>query len=124
MRYWIHDRDDTPMGMPLEKLVQELRRRFPSVTGCSVTRAEGAGETIFRWNRRLDRSDAISVEVDALQLLCAEGQEWFYWFDARLDEPNIRFGLHDSTALFVEGEGSSMEAIIKAFTDVRDGPKR
>ena len=119
VRYWIYDEDGTPMRLPLGKLVQRLREQYPSAHTCLVSRSEGHGESVNTWDDELSNSDEVTVEMTLLQRLCMDGQEWFYEFDAVLPGHGIRFGLHDSTALFIEGDPSSAQALTRVFSDVR-----
>lgn len=119
MRYWIYDNDDTPMRLPLGKLVERLRQQYPAAKMCAVSRSEGYGERVNAWDDDLESSGEVAVDLAMLQRLCNDDQEWFYEFDAVLPGFDIRFGLHDSTVLFVEGEPSAAEALTRGFSDVR-----
>jgi len=121
MRRWIMDEDDTPQRFPLQRL---LRRVF-EVTGardhgCDVTRVRGGyGERVHALEESLDSIDAVRVSFSEIEALTEGREEWFYDFEAKLPGTAIRFGLHDSTALFVEGEQPFVEAVVAAFDDSR-----
>jgi hypothetical protein len=120
VRYWIFDKDDTPQRFPLQRLIRRVR----SVAGsssptCEVTKARGYGLQIREWELTLDSEDNIVVAFDLLDSLSQGTDEWFYDFEAQLSDVDVRFGLHDSTALFVEAMPSIAEQIVSVFTNVR-----
>lgn len=116
-RIAIFDRVDTPMGLPLGHLVRAVRQRFPATRGCLVTRSRGYGLPVNAWYRALNDVDHLAVEWDVLEGLCLGGEEWFY--DLEATTSGVRFGLHDSTALFVEGDAATVQALAASFSDVR-----
>jgi hypothetical protein len=121
-RYWIFDQEDSPMGLPLGRLIQRLREQYPAAEGCEITRSQGYGEQVVTWDGQLDGSESVVAELVLLQRICTDREEWFYNFDAALPGYDVRFGLHDSTALFIEGERASVEPLTRGFVDVRSAP--
>lgn len=85
----------------------------------SVERSQGYGLTINRWDCLLDEADSIPVSIHDMRRLCAGEEEWFYCLDATLycGERCLRFGLHDSSAIFVEGDDGDVENLCKRFSD-------
>ena len=118
-RYWIFEPDDSPMHLPLGRLIQRLREQFPHADSCEITRSRGYGEQVNRWHEQLDSKDMVVVGVALLFQISAGGEDWFYDLEATIPECDVRFGLHDSTALFVEGEETLVESIVRGFRDVR-----
>lgn len=118
MRYWIRDQDETPQRFPLQRL---LRRAFEVAGGeqstCEVTRARGYGLEIRQLEQQLDVEDVVHVSLQVLDRLSEGSEEWFYELDARVPGAGLRFGLHDSTALFVEGDAATSKRIVDVFTD-------
>lgn len=121
-RYWILDREDTPQGLPLRKLVAKIRElagdgdfRF------LVRRSQGYGAQICLWVNRLAQDDEIPVSADELERLSRRKEEWFYNLDARCVTPTVTigFGLHDSSALFLDAPAALAAQITAHFKDVR-----
>lgn len=121
-KYWIFDRDDTPQGYPLRKLIAKIRE-VAGTAGCGffVRRSEGYGLSVNHWGELLDQADEIAVSLDELERLSDGTEEWFYNLDARCVTPTavINFGLHDSSMLFVEAFSGLAEKIIVEFSDVQ-----
>jgi hypothetical protein len=86
-----------------------------------VTKARGYGIHIVEWDGLLDDHDRLSVSFELLDRLSQGNDEWFYDLDAQCISrvESLRFGLHDSTALFVEGPQALAERIAFTFADVR-----
>jgi hypothetical protein len=120
MRYWIMDHDETPQRFPLQRLFRRIRD-VAGVEGatCKLHKVRGYGLQIHEWEERLDSEDAIVVPVDVLDKLAEGTEEWFYDLEAELLDPEIVFGLHDSTALFVEAPPTIAEKVACAFANVR-----
>lgn len=125
VRYWIFDRDETPQQLPLNKLVLKLRfltsdREFR----CRVTKARGYGEQVNAWDALLDIQDDITVDFQTLDRMTKGQEEWFYDFAAEFKsgEERIMFGLHDSTALFLQAPEIIADRVISEFSDVRAEP--
>ncbi len=121
-KYWIFDREDTPQGFPLRALVARIRE-LACDDACRflIRRSQGYGEQVCRWDEMLDQADEISVSADELQNLSSGTAEWFYNLDARCASPSmaIRFGVHDSSALFLEAPSELAEQITASFKKVQ-----
>lgn len=120
MRIWIMDKERTPQRFPLQRLFREVIK----VTGataevCNVLAARGYGLRVNQLEEDLDAVDAVPVPIAELDRLSAGTEEWFYDLEAEVPGTGVRFGLHDSTALFVDGEQSVTEAVAAAFSDYR-----
>jgi hypothetical protein len=59
------------------------------------------------------------LEIGEFEALAAGTEEWFYDVEVRVPGSSITFGLHDSTALFVDGEDAVVARIASAFSDTR-----
>jgi hypothetical protein len=121
-RYWIFDRNDTPQGLPLTKLVKTLRQIVNSEDDrLAIRRSHGYGSTVCLWDDLLDETDQIQVSFEDFGKLVAGGEEWFYDLEARCEMPTgeIVFGIHDSTALFVDAPAGIAEKVAEEFIDAR-----
>lgn len=115
VRYWIHDRSDTPSGLPLAKLVAVLRSEYPTAEACEISAARGYGLQVCAWDAATDTLDHVVVKLATLEQLLREKQEWFYDLQAVIRAVPIAFGLHDSSALFVEGQDSKLLRVVRHF---------
>lgn len=122
MRYWILDKDETPQRFPLQRLLRRVRDLVgPGLRSFELTRARGYGLQVREWEEALEGADRIVVPFELLDGLSAGTEEWFYDLEAHVPGAGVRFGLHDSTALFVEAPPEIAEALAGAFGDVRPG---
>jgi hypothetical protein len=120
MRFWIMDNDQTPQRFPLQRLFRQVIRMTNTKSEvCHVLRARGYGLRINELDHELDSVDMVVVPMSELDRLSAGSEEWFYDLDARIPGADIRFGLHDSTALFVEGDAQICESVAATFTEYR-----
>ena len=73
-----------------------------------------------QWDELLDGADEIPVSFDELVRLTAESDELFYNLDARwvADKLAFRFGLHDSSALFVDAPPELAKQVTSRFKEV------
>lgn len=97
-------------------------RRVREVTGSErllLVKARGYGLEIHGLYEALDTRDTIEFAFDDLDRLTDGTTEWFYDFEARIPGNEICFGLHDSTALFVEAPREIAEAIAGSFASSR-----
>jgi len=121
-RYWIFDREDTPQGFPLRELVARIRE-LARDGGCQflIRRAQGYGAQVSRWDEMLDLEDEISVPADQLERLSSGTEEWFYNLDARCVTPGltIGFGVHDSSALFLDAPAELAKQLTANFKRVQ-----
>ena len=123
-KYWILDREDTPQGFPLRKLVAEIRELARDGDGrFLIRRSQGYGAQVCQWDDRLDQADEISVTADELERLSSGTEEWFYNLDARCVTPTVTidFGLHDSSALFLDAPPDLAKQVTAKFKEVRAG---
>ncbi len=123
-RYWIFDREDTPQGFPLRALVARIRE-LAHDEGCRflIRRAQGYGAQVCRWDEMLDQADEISVSADDLERLSSGTEEWFYNLDAKCVNAGmtIGFGVHDSSALFLDAPSDLAEQLTANFKRVQVG---
>src|SRR5262245_59925599 len=120
MRFWIMDHDTTPQRFPLQRLLRRVREVAGTKQAtCNIRKARGYGLQIREWEERLDSEAAIVVPVAVLDQLTEGTEEWFFDLEAQLTDSDIVFGLHDSTALFVEGPRTAAESVASVFADVR-----
>lgn len=123
-RYWIFDREDTPQGYPLQKLVRCIRETL-GTRGCqfAIRRSEGYGATVNEWGEQLELQSQVLVEPEHLEHLSAGTEEWFYNLEAVcIGESQVivlRFGLHDSSALFVDASLELSGKIAGSFQDIQ-----
>lgn len=117
MRFWIRDEDKTPQRFPLGKLLRCASEELGAPCKIWITRAEGYGESISRYSEVLDEAERLLVDSDEFLVVSAGIQEWFYNLDAVLESPTDRvlLGLHDSTALYVEGADALVKRILGRF---------
>ncbi len=123
MRYWIRDEDKTPQRFPLKTLIQIVVQQLGSlIYEFWVLRARGYGLRICEWDELLDEQDRIQVERELLEELCSGIEEWFYDLDVEVvaDDLHVRFGLHDSTAMYIEAPHEFAESIVKSFKLVQE----
>lgn len=114
------DTDETPQRFPLRRLLHRAlevsgRQNAP----CEVTKARGYGSRIHKLEEQLDSEESVQLPYEKLDALSEGINEWFYDLEARLSGTDIRFGLHDSTALFIEAEPALADAVVSAFLSVR-----
>lgn len=89
MCVWIFERDSSPTGLPIARLIQRLTGRFPGAA-CEIRRCEGYGAQVNAWGAE----GPIRVDLASLAEVASAGEEWFYELEAQL--PGVRFGVHDS----------------------------
>lgn len=119
-KYWILDREDTPQGLPLSLLVARLRE-ITCGEGCRflIRRSQGYGAQVGRWDEMLDQADEVAVSTEELERIGTD--EWFYNLDAMCVTPSvtIAFGLHDSSALYLDAPSDLAERITANFKKVQ-----
>ena len=124
MMYWIRDEDTTPQRFPLKKLIQLIVQKLDtSLPEFWILRANGYGLTICEWDELLDENDRLKVDYDLLENISSGTEEWFYDLEVQVvteDGLQVRFGLHDSTALFIDAPEEFSESIIKSFKIVQE----
>jgi hypothetical protein len=122
-KYWILDQEDTPQRFPLSRLIDLVRTIACASDQFLLRRSEGYGAQVRAWNEMLDATDEIVVWADALATISRGNEEWFYDLDARCvtESGVVAFGVHDSTALFVEASPEIARRIVSEFQNVRAG---
>lgn len=123
MRYWIRDEDETPQGFPLKLLFQKIIRQFGSeIYQLWLIRSEGYGLKVNEWGKALDNNDRILVDPELFLSMSLGEKEWFFDLDAEIktDLLQVRFGLHDSTALYIETTKDFASAVVGSFEHVAD----
>ncbi len=123
--FWIFDKDETPQRHPLRVLLDRVRAASNAQVACRVVRSRGYGLLVNEWNRTLDEQDDLMVAFDELAQVSDGTLEWFYDLDATCGEGEeaIRFGLHDSTCLFLECDALRARSILTPFKDIREGER-
>lgn len=119
--YWIFDHDDSPQRFPLRQLIAQIRQVVGPTGGqLFLRRSQGYGSQVCQWDELLDGADEIPVSFDELVRLTAESDELFYNLDARwvADKVAFRFGLHDSSALFVDAPPELAKQVTSRFKEV------
>ena len=123
MRCWIFDEDNTPQGFPLEKLFRSILNQFINDEyKLWVFRSQGYGLKINQWDDRLDKEDKLAIHIDELLGLGKDSGEWFYDLDVEMVTSNgekLKFGLHDSTAMYIEASEKVTKDIVASFTHVK-----
>ena len=124
-RYWIFDEDGSAQRFPLAKLVARLGELVDRESAQIVlTRSQGYGEHVCSWDDQLDRVEALPIPFAALSQVVLQADELFYNLDAvcMTPEGSVRFGLHDSSALFVDAPDALAERLTAGCAAVRKEP--
>jgi hypothetical protein len=93
----------------------------PASRECLVLGSDGYGLQVNEWERELIESEHITVPFELLDRIAKGTEEWFYDLEIEFSGSDARFGLHDSTALFVAAEPEIAERIVRGFSRVRPG---
>jgi hypothetical protein len=118
MKYWIRDEDSTPQGFPLKMLIVAIFQQLGSMVGkIWIIRSQGYGLKINEWDDLLDKEDRLLVDPELLIEVSAGETEWFYDLDAEIvvNGLKIRFGLHDSTAMYIDAPKEFADKVVKSF---------
>ncbi|NKC16178.1 MAG: hypothetical protein GKR94_29425 [Gammaproteobacteria bacterium] len=121
MMYWIKDRVETPQQFPLNLLFQLILRCLGVMPlQFAVKRSRGYGIQICEWDDLLDNQDGVLVERGILEKLLEGTEEWFYDLDVEVIANSliVRFGLHDSTSMYIDAPEDIIDAIIGSFAEV------
>ncbi len=126
MFYWIGDEEKTPQRFPLQRLL----RRIQEVSGAPIEsvrmrRAWGYGEQVVAWDdatNAVPLEESIAVPFELLDRVSAGKEEWFYDVDLYAECAKVRFGIFDSTAMYVEASPEVAAQIVKVFTQVKLDP--
>ncbi len=120
-RYWIFDHEETPQRFPLRQLIAQICKVVgPKGGQLLLRRSQGYGTQVCQWDELLDQADEIPVSFDQLARLTTETDELFYNLDVRwvTDTVALHFGLHDSTALFVDAPPDLAKQVTASFQQV------
>ena len=121
MKLWIFDTDSTPQRFPLLRLMDQIEQVVGHPTkNYFVRKSRGYGLRVNEWDSLLDEQDSISVQPSELRRIGSGVDEWFYDMEALSVESDIVFGIHDSTAMFVDGPESVVRQIVKPFERVKE----
>lgn len=121
-RYWILDREESPQGFPLGLLISKICEATGATDGeLRIRRSQGYGAQVCHWDELLDRADEIPVAFEDLARISQGTDEWFFDLDAVLKTPSasVGFGVHDSSALFLDAPPPLAEKVTAAFKQVR-----
>jgi hypothetical protein len=119
MRFYIRDEDDSPQRFPLQKLLRVAcaQLAISPEASCELLAHWGYGERIHELGSGLRSDEPVVLSVRELDELVEGKEEWFYDLEACLPERDFRFGLHDSTVMFVEGDPKDAAAVAAVFRD-------
>ena len=123
MRHWIFDTDSTPQRFPLVRLIdriEEVSGQHPDLY--LLRKARGYGLQINEWDTLLEKQEHIAVPASELRSIGSGEDEWFYDMEAFSHETGILFGIHDSTAMFVEGPSDLVSKVAKTFGQTKKQP--
>jgi hypothetical protein len=123
MKYWIRDEENTPQRFPLKLLIQTIIKQLGSSKfKFWIHRSQGYGLKITEWDKLLDNQNSIEVDQKLLENISVGTEEWFYDLEVEVTIENNKylwFGLHDSTALFIDAPKEFVESVIKSFKIVQ-----
>lgn len=124
IRYWIYDKDDSKTGFPLGILLNLIINSLSgNILKITVHRAEGYGEKIFSWDEQLcSPEDTVAVSLGEIKELLECNEEILYWLDVEFDLCNgekLRFGLHDSSSMYVEFNADFGSVLNRKFEHVK-----
>lgn len=123
MRYLIFDEAKPPQMFPLLRLLRRVQEVSSSrIEFVKIWRAWGCGEHVADWADATDalpRDERLSVPFELFERVAEKEDEWFYDVDLFVDGMNVRFGVFDSSYMFVEATPEVAEQIIKVFENVR-----
>lgn len=120
MQYWIFDKEETPQRFPLQRLIRRVREVVGTgVRSFELTKVWGYGLQVVKLEEELNNANEIVVPYELLDQLSKGTEEWFYDIEAHVPGTNVRFGLHDSTALFIDAAPEIAEALVLPFRDIR-----
>ncbi|NOT14541.1 MAG: hypothetical protein HOP21_02970 [Methylotenera sp.] len=121
--YWIRDTDKTPQHLPLQKLLRAIVGKLNGQSfELNISRSCGYGMQIREWDLQLESNDKIPVMFDILDKVCSGESEWFYFLEAECVSKNliVYFGLHDSSALYIDAPEEFSTSIARLFIDVTE----
>jgi hypothetical protein len=118
LRYWIFDQDESPQRFPLQRLFSLVVQVTPyqAAEKWNITRTQGYGLAVNEIADKSDAADSVSIGRSALHSILTGVDEWFYDIAVESSDGFIRFGLHDSSAMFVEGPTELIETVVGNFS--------
>jgi len=123
MRLAVFDTIETPQRFNLIKLFGLILNHLGSEgLNWAVHRAEGYGLTITSLDEQLDAAPHISLALEELVVLLLGLNEWLYWFEAVNEDGTVRFGLADSSYMFVEGPAELLDDVRRCFDETSEVP--
>ena len=116
----IRDKTDTPQQLPMSLFLKTLRKLSKNkIESIYITRSEGYGLTINKWNDQLQNKDSITEKFDDLLNICENDNEWFYWLQCKIpDNEIISFGIIDSTGIYIEASNTIETYFSNLFNDI------
>ena len=116
----IRDKTDTPQQLPMSLFLKTLRKLSKNkIESIYITRSEGYGLTINKWNDQLQNKDSIIEKFDDLLNICENDKEWFYWLQCKIpDNEIISFGIIDSTGIYIEASNTIETYFSNFFNDI------
>ena len=124
MKYWITDEDSTAQRLPLGKMFSLIKNELgDDEVVVQISRSSGYGDQIKAIDNALNTQDSVQLPLAEFERLIKGTDEWFYDLVASVQsesEISIRFGLHDSTALFLEAPREFARHIVEQFKNVQE----
>jgi hypothetical protein len=131
MRYWIHDKEKSSHGPPLQKLLHRMRAVLRDAAGhagpgyeLTVSKARGQGARVDGLEGQLARQRHVPVTFEQLDELSRSSEDWLSELEVECSGPavGLRFGLYDGAALYVDAPRDITVAIVKPFKDIHPDP--
>lgn len=118
--YFIYDVTADSQRFPLLPLLQTIVAVIygPSKAIWRVAKVRGYGLAICTLEDDVIAEDIVEIEAESLIGIAQDPTQWFYDVDCSDDDKQIRFGLFDSTALFIDGDNVLIPTVLAAFTKV------
>ncbi len=119
----IFDRAPAPKKFPLNKLLSaiQLSLQISPEQAVSIRRLGGVGDSIWRYESRLDEGDDVVISFSDLQKLSESPEDYVDELLGTIGA--ILFGISDSCFMFVQCGNRETEATITThFDSVRDIP--
>lgn len=129
MRYWIRDREKSPHGAPLHKLVRRVRAVLRRASGqpdwrLVINKVRGQGARVDGLEAELTRQQQAPITFELLDDLSRSSEDWLSELEVECSGPPtpLRFGLHDGAVLYVDAPRDISVAIMKPFKDIHPDP--
>ena len=119
-RIIILDNVDTPQRFDLTLLAMEIRRHLgDGASNWEIERVEGYGLALNSLATEIEKHTSVRLHFDELLGVVQGVTEWLYWFEAVSMDQSARFGLTDSSFMFVQGPSALVESVAAIFTETR-----